>query len=436
MGGTSRDPGHPFAGRPDMGGLATPSIAMSITVTPPCDVSIIMPCLDEARTIADCVANARAALEEIRRRYGLSGEVLVADNGSRDGSVALATEAGARVVAVPDKGYGNCLIGGFRAAAGRYLVMGDADGSYDFRESVAMVGKLIEGHALCFGTRLRGRIMPGAMPLKNRYIGNPALTGILNLLFRSRLSDAHSGMRALTREAFDTLRLTSPGMEFASEMLIKASLMDLPRTEVPITLHPDKRGRPPHLRPWRDGWRHLRYILILAPDRLFLWPALVMGILAMSLALPILLLEEGARIGHFIFGPHWMIMACTGAVISHILLLFGMAGLIYGVQAGYRKPPGWWPLIARFSTLESSLMIGGAITMAGLAGIIAITLDWIGVDFASPNKIRELVASCALLVIGVQHMFGGFLLAIIGGNRADYLSAAARTPSKNGLHDV
>ncbi len=387
-----------------------------------CDVSIVMPCLDEERTIAECVVNAHQALDDIAARYGLTGEVVVADNGSRDSSAASAIAAGARVVHVPDKGYGNCLIGGFRAAAGRYLVMGDADGSYDFREAVPMVGKLTEGYALCFGTRLRGRIMPGAMPLKNRYLGNPLLTGILNLLFRSRLSDAHSGLRVLTRQAFDKLRLDSPGMEFASEMLIKASLMGLSRTEVPITLHPDKRGRPPHLRPWRDGWRHLRYILILAPDRLFLWPAFIMGLLAFGLALPILTLEEGARIGWFIFGPHWMIMACTGAVISHILFLFGMAGLIHGVRAGYRKPPRWWPFIARFSTLEMSLVLGGGIALTGLTGIAAIGLDWIVTDFASPNKIRELVASSTLLIVGIQHLFGGFLLAIIGGNRADYLT--------------
>lgn len=388
-----------------------------------CDVSIVMPCLDEERTIVACVANARQALEEIAKLYGLTGEVIVADNGSADASIVRAEAAGARVVRVPQKGYGNCLMGGFRAATGRFLVMGDADGSYDFREAVPMVAKLAEGYDLCFGTRLRGRIMPGAMPLKNRYIGNPALTGILNLLFRSRLSDAHSGLRTLTRDAFDRLRLNSPGMEFASEMLIKASLMDMMRTEVPITLHRDKRDRPPHLRPWRDGWRHLRYILILAPDRLFLWPALIMGLIAIALALPILLLEEGARIGNFIFGPHWMVMACTGAVISHILFLFGMAGLIHGIQAGYRKQPNWWPLIARFSTLESSLLLGGSIALLGLAGIAVIGVDWIAVDFASPNRIRELVASCALLIIGIQHLFGGFLLAIIGGNRADYLSA-------------
>lgn len=391
-------------------------------MAPGCDVSIVMPCLDEERTIVDCVINARQALDEIAARYGLTGEVLVADNGSRDTSVPRAISAGARVVHVAEKGYGNCLMGGLRAATGRYLVMGDADGSYDFREAVPMVGKLTEGYALCFGTRLRGRILPGAMPLKNRYLGNPALTGILNLLFRSRLSDAHSGLRVLTRQAFDKLRLNSPGMEFASEMLIKASLMDLPRTEVPITLHPDKRDRPPHLRPWRDGWRHLRYILILAPDRLFLWPAFIMGLFALGLAVPILALEQGAQIGDLILGPHWMIMACTGAIISHILFLFGMAGLIHGVQAGYRKPPRWWPLIARFSTLESGLLLGGGIAAAGLAGITVIGLDWIAVNFASPNKIRELVASSALLIIGVQHLFGGFLLAIIGGNRADYLT--------------
>lgn len=383
-----------------------------------------MPCLDEERTITDCVTNARTALDEIATRYGLTGEVVVADNGSRDRSAAFATAAGARVVHVVEKGYGNCLIGGFHAASGRYLVMGDADGSYDFREAVPMIEKLVEGHALCFGTRMRGKIMPGAMPLKNRYIGNPALTGILNLLFRSRLTDAHSGLRALTREAFDRLRLSSPGMEFASEMLIKASLLDFPRTEVPITLHPDKRDRPPHLRPWRDGWRHLRYILILAPDKLFLWPALLIGLAAVGLAIPILTLNEGARVGGLIFGMHWMIVACTGAVISHILVLFGLAGLIYGVRAGYRSQPRWLPFIRPILSLESSLLLGAIAILISLLGISLIVADWIELDFENPNKLRETIACCALLIIGVQHMFGGFLLSIISGNRADFVSDA------------
>jgi hypothetical protein len=314
------------------------------------------------------------------------------------------------------------LAGAFEAAQGRFLIMGDADGSYDFREAVPMIGKLQDGYALCLGTRMRGRIMPGAMPFKNRYLGNPVLTGILNLLFRSRLSDAHAGLRALTREAFDRLRLSSPGMEFASEMLIKASLLDLPRTEVPITLHPDKRDRPPHLRPWRDGWRHLRYILILAPDKLFLWPALLIGLAAVGLAIPILTLNQGAQVRGLIFGMHWMIVACTGAVISHILVLFGLAGLIYGVHAGYRSQPRWLPFIRPLLSLESSLLVGGASVLVSLLGISLIVVNWIELDFANPNKLRETIACCALLIIGVQHMFGGFLLSIISGNRADFVS--------------
>lgn len=387
-----------------------------------CDVSILMPCLNEERTVADCVANAQEALTEILSRYGMRGEVVVADNGSTDTSREVATAAGARVVSIARKGYGACLAGAFEAARGRFLVMGDADGSYDFREAVPMVGKLREGFALCLGTRLRGRIMPGAMPFKNRYLGNPALTGILNLLFRSRLSDAHAGLRALTREAYDRLRLSSTGMEFASEMLIKASLLDLPRTEVPITLHPDKRDRPPHLRPWRDGWRHLRYILILAPDILFLWPALAIGLAAVGLAIPILTLSQGAQIGGLIFGVHWMIVACTAAIISHILVLFGLAGLIYGIHAGYRSQPRWLPVIRPLLSLESSLLLGGTAVIVSLTGISIIVLDWIELDFANPNKLRELIACCALLVIGIQHVFGGFLLSIISGNRADFLS--------------
>jgi len=225
-------------------------------------VSIVMPCLNERRSLGHCISVARAALDLIAARYRLSGEILVADNGSTDGSQEFARSLGARVVVVTRLGYGAALRGGFEAAHGRYLIMGDADGSYDFREAVPMVEALMNGADICMGSRFQGSIKPGAMPWKNRYIGNPILTGILNLLFRSGVDDAHCGLRALTKPCFERLRLEGAGMEFASEMIIKASLLDERIEAVPVTLWPDQRDRPPHLRPWRDGWRHLRYLLM------------------------------------------------------------------------------------------------------------------------------------------------------------------------------
>jgi glycosyltransferase involved in cell wall biosynthesis len=238
-------------------------------------VSIVMPCLNEAQCLPHCIANAHEALERIEREYGLSGEILIADNGSTDGSQAIAARLGARVVAVAARGYGAALIGGAEAAFGRYILMGDADGSYDFTDGVAMIGRLHAGADVCMGSRFKGGIAPGAMPWKNRHIGNPVLTGILNLLFRSGISDAHCGLRAIRKQAFAELRLTGTGMEFASEMVIKAALRKQRMEEVPARLLADLRDRPPHLRPWRDGWRHLRYLFMLSPARVFGVPAVV-----------------------------------------------------------------------------------------------------------------------------------------------------------------
>src|SRR5437016_3452490 len=239
------------------------------------DVSIIMPCLNEKESLPHCIANARQALAWIEATYSLAGEIVVADNGSNDGSQALANQLGARVIDIPKRGYGAALIGGCSGAFGRYLLMGDADGSYDFTDGVAMIGRLIDGAGLCMGSRFQGGIAPGAMPWKNRYIGNPALTGILNLFFRSGINDAHCGLRAITKQAFHELGLTGHGMEFASEMVVKASLKNIRIDQTPATLSVDLRDRQPHLRPWRDGWRHLRYLLMFSPTWLFGVPALL-----------------------------------------------------------------------------------------------------------------------------------------------------------------
>ncbi len=386
-----------------------------------CDVSIVLPCLDEEKTLPYCIGLAREALTEMQRRFGFSGEIVVADSGSTDNSRQIAEELGARVVQAGQRGYGRALIEGFSAAHGRFLVMGDSDGSYDFREAVPMVEALARGDDLCMGTRLKGRIMPGAMPFKNRYLGNPALSGLLNLLFRSGLSDAHSGLRAMTAQAFHAMRLSAEGMEFASEVVIKAALLNLKCSEVPITLYKDRRDRAPHLRPWRDGWRHLRYMLMLAPGWLFLVPAAILAILSLGVGLPDLIWANADGYW-FIFGTHWLIMACTGLVLAHGLFLFGMAGIVYGIRSGYRLPLKRDNRMARIWSLEIVMITGLVLVLAGAVGITWAGMRWVEVSFTSPNQVRELLVSCTLLVIGAQHIFGGFLLSIIGGNRSKFLS--------------
>src|SRR5580658_11117625 len=249
----------------------------------PVELTILMPCLNEAETLARCVEKAKAGLEKAKVR----GEILVADNGSTDGSQAIAEKHGARVVTVPEKGYGSALIGGTRAAAGKWILMGDADNSYDFSEADRFVKKFQEGYELVMGCRLPsggGTILPGAMPWKNRWLGNPVLTFIGRLFFKCPAHDFHSGLRGFTKEAFEKLDLQTTGMEFASEMVIKATLKKMRITEVPVTLSKDGRSRSPHLKPWRDGWRHLRFMLLFSPRWLFLMPGIFLSLLGIILA--------------------------------------------------------------------------------------------------------------------------------------------------------
>jgi glycosyltransferase involved in cell wall biosynthesis len=383
------------------------------------DVSIVMPCLNEAPCLPHCIANAKGALVRIAFEYGLTGEIVIADNGSTDGSQAIAASLGARVVPVAARGYGAALIGGGEAAYGRYVLMGDADGSYDFADGVAMIGKLIDGAELCMGSRFKGGIAPGAMPWKNRYIGNPVLTGILNLLFRSGIGDAHCGLRAMRKDAFLSLRLTGSGMEFASEMVIKAALRKLRMEEVPAKLLVDLRDRQPHLRPWRDGWRHLRYLFMLSPTWLFGAPALVGAVVA-------LVIVAAAVIGALVpgtfpaIGNYWVVLGAALLGLSHLSGILALAGKLYGVREGVRLPDPSTGRIAPFITLESMLAAGGASIAIGL-GILAVVLwKWGERDFAATYSVLPAVLGTLFLTLGFQNALGGFLLAIIGGNEARF----------------
>jgi glycosyltransferase involved in cell wall biosynthesis len=383
-------------------------------------VSIVMPCLNEVQSLPHCIANATEALARIAARYGFSGEIVIADNGSTDGSQALATSLGARVVNVAAKGYGAALIGGFDGAYGRFLVMGDADGSYDFTESVAMIGRLLDGADMCMGSRFKGGIKPGAMPWKNRYIGNPALTGILNLFFRAGVDDAHCGLRAIRRESYEALALEGSGMEFASEMVIKASLRRMRIDEVPATLSPDLRDRAPHLRPWRDGWRHLRYLLMLSPTWAFGVPAaLLMGLGAMILCYAAFY-AVGIWHGEPRFGVSWTIVATFMITTGHFAAIMALATHFYGVRRGFRPMR---PLLRKLEpalTLENALIAGGGAMLASLLSLAAIGYWWSANNFAAlPNTLPLLVA-IGLGVVGMQTALGGFLLAVIAGHEARF----------------
>ena len=391
------------------------------------DVSIVMPCLNEVQCLPHCIAQAQEALASIAANLGLKGEVLIADNGSTDGSQALAQRLRARVVAVPERGYGAALRGGFTAAQGRFLVMGDADGSYDFRDAEPMIAALMQGADVCMGSRFKGGIRPGAMPWKNRYIGNPVLTGILNLLFKTGASDAHCGLRALTRASFDRLRLTGSGMEFASEMVIKAALKGERIVETPVVLHPDLRDRPPHLRPWRDGWRHLRYLFMLSPSWLFGVPAAVMGTASLAI-LMIASVYAMLRPGQLItFGNYWVVLAAAMVGVSQIAAILALASHLYGVREGYRRHTVWSASLARWLSLETMLLSGIGFVLMGVAILVAVVVSWTDRNFHLTYSVLPPVVGTLLMTLGVQNVLGGFILAIVAGNEAKFLNSAPAT---------
>jgi glycosyltransferase involved in cell wall biosynthesis len=386
------------------------------------DVSIVMPCLNERKSLAHCIAVAQQALDLLGTRHDLTGEIVIADNGSTDGSQELAQQMGARVVAVTRRGYGAAVCGGFAAAHGRYLVMGDADGSYDFLDAVPMVEALRDGADLCMGSRFEGGIKPGAMPWKNRYVGNPILTGILNILFRAKIDDAHCGLRALTRRCFERLRLDGAGMEFASEMIIKAALLDQRVVQTPVTLWPDQRGRPPHLRPWRDGWRHLRYLFMLSPYWMFAMPAALLATVSIAILATIAVgwLSTGEAT---LFGNYWAILAGAGLTLSHIGIVLALAGQLYGIREHYRRAPAWLVALRPWLTLEAMLIAGFAATVFGLAILTGVFFYWSAHGLAPIANVFPAVAGTCAVAIGMQNVLGGFLLAIVSGNEAEFLKS-------------
>lgn len=370
-----------------------------------------MPCLNEVQTLGRCIQKARQFLDE----YGVAGEVLIADNGSDDGSQEVARRMGARVINVAQRGYGAALHKGARSALGTYVVMGDADDSYDFSRLEPFLTTLRAGADLVMGNRFRGGIAPGAMPWKNRYLGNPVLSGLGRMLFRAGVHDFHCGLRAFSRQAFARMDLVTTGMEFASEMVIKATLLGMRVEEVPTTLDRDGRERPPHLRPWRDGWRHLRFMLLYSPQWLFFIPGVAL-ILVGSVAAA-LLARDPIIAGRFYLDVHTLLYAVTAAVIGFQLVLFAVFARVLAAREGLIPPSPRFDWLFTYVTLETGLVAGVVMLLVGLFGALDTILMWRATEYGSlstSETMRVAIPSMALLMLGAQTVFGSFFLSMLG----------------------
>jgi glycosyltransferase involved in cell wall biosynthesis len=388
---------------------AEPTLAAAPRLETP-ELSIVMPCLNEARTVGTCVTKAFAWL----RRHAIGGEVIVADNGSTDGSQAIATGLGARVVRVASKGYGNALRAGIAAARGRFVIIGDADDSYDFRDLDPFLCKLREGYQLVMGNRFRGGIQPGAMPALHRYLGNPILTGVGRLFFRSLCGDFHCGLRGFDRDAIIRLDLDAPGMEFASEMVVKATVSKLRIAEVPTTLAPDGRDRPPHLRSWRDGWRHLRLLLLFSPRWLFLYPGA--AIFLLGLAGTSMLFAGDVAVGGIGFAEHSMVMTAAAINIGFEAMLFWAFAKVIAVQRGLLLYDALFERLRRAMPLERGLVLGAGLFLLGLIAVGVALAEWSKTGFgplAEGRALRLVIASSATLMLGAQILYASFFLYLL-----------------------
>jgi glycosyltransferase involved in cell wall biosynthesis len=378
------------------------------------EVSVVLPCLDEAETVGTCVRKAVAALRDL----GIDGEVVVADNGSTDGSQALAAAAGARVVDVAEPGYGSALLAGIEAARGTYVVMADADDSYDLTGLAPFVERLREGYALVVGNRFAGGIAPGAMPALHRYLGNPVLSLVGRVFFRSAVHDFHCGMRGVDRAAFLALDLRTTGMEFASEMVVKATVHGLRVTEVPTTLSPAGRTRPPHLRSWSDGWRHLRFLMLYSPRWLFLYPGL--ALMAAGLLVGAWLLPGSRSVGGVGLDVQTLLYAAMAVVIGFQSVVFAVFGKVFAVSEGLLPENPRFSRLFRFVRLETGLLVGGILVAFGVAGTVYGFYRWSVRSFGpldAQHSLRIVIPSLTALVLGSQTVLSSFFLSLLGLRR-------------------
>ena len=373
-------------------------------------LTVLMPCLNEAETLATCIEKAKTCMKTLQIR----GEVLIADNGSTDGSQEIAEQHGARVVHVQEKGYGSALLGGINAAKGKYIIMGDADDSYDFLSLKPFIDKLEEGYELVMGNRFKGGIAKGAMPPLHRYFGNPVLSTTGRLLYKSDIRDFHCGLRGFRKDSIQTLHLITTGMEFASEMVVKATINNLRITEVPTTLSPDGRNRPPHLRSWHDGWRHLKFLLIYCPKWLFLYPGAFLTILGITIVCA--LVAGPVHIGQVTFDIHTMLYGAMFTILGVQIIATALFTQTYAINSGMMPAKNNQSKFLSKFTLEKGLVIGTIMAILGLIGSILAVKSW-GTHAFGPliptQTMRLTIPSVTLLILGLQFMFSSFFLHIL-----------------------
>jgi len=395
--------------------------AMECVTTPPLspseavDVSVVIPCLNEARSIAICVDKAIAAFREC----GVCGEVVVSDNGSTDGSIEIAQAHGARVVHATIKGYGNALRKGIEEARGCFIIMGDADDSYDFTQVPAFVAKWREGNDLVMGNRFAGGIKHGAMPWLHKYLGNPAITAILNRFFQAGIGDAYCGMRGFTKRVYQHIDPRTTGMEFALELVIKAKKIGARVTEIPVTLWPDKRGRRPHLRTFHDGWRSLRFMLLYAPNWLFIGPGSFL--LALGVGLVFWLFPGPRPVGQVIFDIHTMLFGMIFALLGVQIISIGMFAKVFSFAERFspnqRSLERWLNRVK----LEHGLMLGTGLAFAGGLGCVWLLWKWMASDFGRFDHLRQVIFYSMWFFMGVQVIFSSFFISMLGISRGTYI---------------
>jgi glycosyltransferase involved in cell wall biosynthesis len=378
------------------------------------ELSVVMPCLNESATVGACVKKALGAM----RQLGIRGEVIVADNGSTDGSQGIAAEHGARVVPIALRGYGSALHGGITAARGQFILMGDADESYDFTQLDRFVVKLRQGYDLVMGNRFLGGILPGAMPPLHRYLGNPVLTGIGRLFFKSPVGDFHCGLRAFRKDAIEGLGLRTLGMEFATEMVVKATAFGLRVTEIPTTLAPDRRDHASHLRTWRDGWRHLRFLLLYSPRWLFLYPGI--ALFALGILLSAILLPGPRRVGNIVFDVHTLLFAAMTTLIGFQSVVFATFTKLFAISEGLLPEDPRLTRMSRYMTLEVGLIVGVLLILAG-AGAWVLGLEYWRIRQFGPldpeKTLRLVIPGVVCFTLGFQVVLSSFFLSVLGLSR-------------------
>ena len=384
------------------------------TIAGEVEVSVVMPCLNEAETLETCIRKAQQAFQSA----GLHGEVIVADNGSTDGSREIGERLGARVVPVTARGYGNALMGGIAAARGKYIIMGDADDSYDFGHIPRFVEQLRAGPDLVMGNRFRGGILPGAMPPLHKYFGNPVLTRLGRLFFGGSCGDFYCGLRGFRKQSYEKMDLRTTGMEFATEMVVKANLLGMNIAEVPTTLSPDGRNRPPHLRTWRDGWRTLRFFLLYSPRWLFLYPGF--ALMLVGLAVGIWLMPGPRRVGNVVLDVHTLLYAAIAVLLGFQSIAFAVFTKVFAISEGLHPPDAAMDKVFQHITLEVGLLVGTGLAVLGLGGSIYAVSVWSSSHFGPldfSHTLRIVIPAALALTLGVQAIFSSFFLSVLGMRR-------------------